>query len=136
MDRFIRFSKKLNTGDVSSRFVSWNFKSVLSDCETMEFRRPPQVVGATSTCHWIAFSLSFASYAFSCDFTELTSASEHANFKECIRKSAKNLCIKEALSDWHEMAQTRQTSILSPEEAARITRKKRERRSLFVEIVC
>lgn len=118
------------------RGLSWNFQNILGSCGTVEFRRPPQVIGTRSTCHWIAFGLSLWSYALSCNFKDLTSALEHDDFAACIRRGARNLGVESALSDWDLMSQTIQISELSLEDIARITERKRQKRSLFVEKVC
>lgn len=119
-----------------AKMVSWNFRNVLKPCGTVEFRRPPQVIDAKSTCHWIAFGLSFLSHAITCNFSNLTSASGYFSLQECIRRSACQLSVNHALADWHAMAQTIQISNLTAQDVAQITEQKRQKRSHFVQKVC
>ncbi|KAF8870757.1 putative amidoligase, partial [Gymnopilus junonius] len=48
----------LATAMSPNKTVSWNFKNVIENCGTVEFRRPPQVDSELMTRHWIAFTLS------------------------------------------------------------------------------
>lgn len=118
------------------KVVAWNFRNILEPCGTLEFRRPPQVIEAKSTCHWIAFGLSFVSYALSCDFSKIKSASGYTNFQKCIHQNACHLGVESALSDWHTMAQTIQISELTSEDKAQVAEQKRQKQSHFVQKVC
>lgn len=51
-----------------SRYLSWNFAHLASQCGTIEFRRPPGVRDAAAAKHWVAFTLGFLSGAMVTDF--------------------------------------------------------------------
>lgn len=126
---FIISDEELSAIMSPGKIVTWNFRNVLNSCGTLEFRRPPQVVDAKSTCNWVAFALSFVSYALSSDFSNsnLTSPKESTHFQECIRQHARHLGMESALSDWHAMAQTIQKLELTSDDNAQITEQERKK---------
>ncbi|KAK1769230.1 hypothetical protein QBC33DRAFT_513459 [Phialemonium atrogriseum] len=50
------------------KFLSWNFRHLVDECGTIEFRRPPGVRTAAAANHWVSFTLGFASEALRVDW--------------------------------------------------------------------
>jgi Putative amidoligase enzyme len=118
-----------------TKAVSWNFAPTLKPCGTVEFRRPPQTIGADATNHWAAFGLSFIRFALSCDFSEMHAAPTFTHFQDGIRWGAEQLGIQAALRSWQDMRQSVQTHQMTAHEVAEIRLKKLQKRSKYVEKV-
>jgi hypothetical protein len=109
--------------------------TLLKECGTIEFRRPPQVRNSSSNRHWIAFALCFVRHSLSYNFSTVNSAPRSETFKHDMRRAAVQLSVKNALGNWQLMGQSIQTTQLSPQGAANTKKLKKEKESKFAQKV-